>query len=98
MKRILTSQLIPGMVIAEDVLSFQNQLILTKGTVLTDSLITKLDLYGVITTYIEQSVPMPTDFADSSYFSRLKKAKNTRHSKQNMTCTSMPSVTLSIRL
>lgn len=75
MKRILTSQLIPGMVTAEDVLSFQNQLILNKGTVLTDSLITKLDLYGIITIYVEQPFPMPPAVDDSSYFSRLKKSE-----------------------
>ena len=42
MKRVNTSDLVPGMVTAEDVYNFNNQLILPRGIILTDSTITKL--------------------------------------------------------
>ena len=38
--RLLITQLVPGMIVAEDVLTLDNQLVLTKGTILTDKLIT----------------------------------------------------------
>jgi len=56
MKRLTTLQLRPGMIIAEDVLSFDRQLIMTKGTELNDNLITKLDLYNIITVFVEDQV------------------------------------------
>ncbi len=57
MKRISTLELIPGMTIAEDVLSFNRQLVMSKGTVLNDNLITRLDLYGILTVYVEDAPP-----------------------------------------
>ncbi len=57
MKRISTFQLIPGMTLSQSVLGFDHQLILTKGTVLTDQLISKLILYGIITVYVENDTP-----------------------------------------
>jgi len=55
MKRLMTSQLVPGMVTAEDVYNFNNQLVLSKGSVLTDTLITRLDLYSIIFVRVEES-------------------------------------------
>ncbi len=55
MKKISTSQLVPGMVVGEDVLSFDRRTVLSKGTVLTDTLITRIELYGVLNIYIEDS-------------------------------------------
>ena len=46
MKRLSITQLIPGMIVAEDVYNLDHELLIPKGTVLTDKLITKLDLYG----------------------------------------------------
>lgn len=77
MERLSTPQLLPGMVVAEDVLSFDRKLILSQGTVLTDNLITKLDLYGVLTVYVEK-MPVTEDTAaesetqDISYFERIQ--------------------------
>ena len=53
MQKISTLDLIPGMVIAENVLSYDRQVILAKGTVLTDSFITRLELHGILVAYIE---------------------------------------------
>ncbi len=82
MKKLSTLQLVPGMTVAESVLSYDHQLILSKGTVLTDKLITKLDLYGVLTVSVEDtetSMPVYPDApeaitlpADLSYSDRIK--------------------------
>lgn len=82
MKKLSTLQLVPGMIVAESVLSYDHQLILSKGTILTDKLITKLDLYGVLFINIENSQPaVPVDPdtskevtrpADLTYSDRIK--------------------------
>lgn len=75
MKRLSTLQLIPGMIVAENVLSYDHQLILSRGTILTDKTITKLDLYGILTLYVEDSIPASSgDFAavpEPSYSERV---------------------------
>lgn len=84
MKRVSTSDLVPGMVTAEDVYTFNNQLILPRGLVLTDKSITKLEFYSIITIRIEDGndaeedeveVPTTLDVDDnSSYSERIKKS------------------------
>lgn len=56
MKRVSTMDLVPGMVTAEDVYTYSNQLILPKGLVLTDKTITKLEFYSIINVRIEDEV------------------------------------------
>lgn len=46
-KRVLTSQAVPGMVVAEDIYTFNNQMILGKGSVLTNRAITRLKFYSI---------------------------------------------------
>ncbi|MCQ2081835.1 MAG: HD-GYP domain-containing protein [Lachnospiraceae bacterium] len=53
MKRIGTSDLVPGMVTAEDVYNYNNQLIIPKGLVLDDKTIAKLDYYSILSIRIE---------------------------------------------
>lgn len=53
MQRVRTSNLIPGMISAEDVYSYNNQLILPKGTELTDKVITRLEFYSVLAIHVE---------------------------------------------
>ena len=48
MPRIKTSELVPGMIIAEDVYNYNNQLILPRGMELTDKSITKLEFYSIL--------------------------------------------------
>ena len=57
MKRLSITQLIPGMIVAEDVYNLDHELLIPKGTVLTDRLITKLDLYGILTIFAEDTIP-----------------------------------------
>lgn len=46
-KRVLTSQAVPGMVVAEDIYTFNNQMILGKGSKLTNRTITRLKFYSI---------------------------------------------------
>ena len=77
MKRLSITQLVPGMTVAEDVYDLDHELLMQKGTVLTDKLITKLDLYGILTIFAEdiihpvQPVEDPTD-TELSYSERIK--------------------------
>lgn len=78
MKRLSTMQLVPGMVVAENVFSYNQQLIVAKETVLTDKLITRLDLYGILTIYVHDSIPdvaaVPVAPKEPSYSDRIKKS------------------------
>ncbi|MBQ5676290.1 MAG: HD-GYP domain-containing protein [Lachnospiraceae bacterium] len=56
MKRMNIMNLVPGMVTAEDVFSYNNTLIIPKGACLTDESITRLELYSIISIRIEDEV------------------------------------------
>ncbi|MDE5819194.1 MAG: HD-GYP domain-containing protein [Lachnospiraceae bacterium] len=56
MKRLSTHELVPGMVTAEDVYSYSDQLILPKGLTLTDKTITKLEFYSILSIRIEDDL------------------------------------------
>lgn len=76
MRRLSTLQLIPGMVLADNVFSYDNQLILAQGTTLTDSLISRLDLYGILTVSVTDAETTSSDSnettEDMSYAERVK--------------------------
>lgn len=77
MRRLKTSELFPGMVTAEDVYNFNDQLILPKGLVLNDKAITKLASYSVLSVKIEDktvAAPMATLPSGPSYGQRLRKS------------------------
>lgn len=52
--RIFASQAVPGMVVAEDVYTFNNQMIIAAGTVLDDKMITRMKFYSVATIIINK--------------------------------------------
>lgn len=56
MKRISTTQLTPGMVVAKDVYTMDDQLILPEGFSLTDRTITRLLYYSIPFVYIKEKV------------------------------------------
>lgn len=56
MKRVNTLDLVPGMVLAEDVYAINKTLILPRGACLTDSDITRLEFHSVISVRIEDEV------------------------------------------
>ena len=73
MKRLSITQLIPGMIVAEDVYNLDHELLIPKGTVLTDKLITKLDLYGILTIFAEDVLPAADlSETESSYYERIE--------------------------
>ena len=56
MKRILTRKLVPGMVLANDVHTYNSSLkLLDKGTVLEDKDIARLAFYSIIDVLIEDA-------------------------------------------
>ncbi len=69
MSRILTQNLVPGMVTAEDVYSYNNQLIIAKDTPLTDKVITKLEFYSVLSIRIKDD--SGSELSEEEIISRL---------------------------
>ena len=51
-KRLLTTQLVPGMIVAEDLFDLNNRLLLPKGSVLTDANISTFAIHGVFNVLI----------------------------------------------
>ncbi len=79
MRRVNTQDLVPGMITAEDVYTFNNQLILPRGLVLTDKTITKLEFYSIINVRVEDGMSQeyldnPEADEDISYSERIKKS------------------------
>ncbi|MDD3370026.1 MAG: HD-GYP domain-containing protein [Lachnospiraceae bacterium] len=78
MRRIPADSLVPGMITAEDVFSYDNQLILPKGLTLTDKAITKLAYYSIFSIKVEDE--LSTAFTssvddDRSYYERVKSSQ-----------------------
>ena len=76
MRRVNTADLIPGMVTAEDVLSYNNQLILPKGLILNDKTITKLAFYSILQVKVEdvtEDIESSID-TEPSYTEKIRKS------------------------
>lgn len=52
MKRVTIANLVPGMITAEDIFTYNNQLIVSKDTPLTDKIITRLEFYSIMSVRI----------------------------------------------
>ena len=77
MKRIGTSNLRPGMITAEDIYNYNNQLIISKGLVLDDKTIAKLDYYSILSVRIEDEQVEVDDSSSKmvkSYHDRIKES------------------------
>lgn len=55
MRRVRTSELIPGMITAEDVFNYNGQMILPKGLTLTDRAITRLEFYSILSVRVKDA-------------------------------------------
>lgn len=55
MKRVRISELVPGMITAEDVFNYNGQLVLPCGMTLTDKAITRLEFYSILSVKIEDA-------------------------------------------
>lgn len=85
MKRMSTSELVPGMITAEDVYNYNNQLILQKGLILTDKAITKLEFYSIINVRVEDELAKLQDKSADvvpSYAERVKSSREFRMFQQ----------------
>lgn len=89
MKRLRTQELIPGMVTAEDVYTYSNQLILSKGLVLTDKTITKLEFYSILTVRVEDDIipPNPPVIAEPSYSKKVQSSQEFKEYKEKFDST-----------
>lgn len=70
MKRVRVSELVPGLTTAEDVYSFNNQLVVEKGTVLDDDIITRLEYHSVLSIRVMEDDASVNDY--TSYSSILE--------------------------
>lgn len=78
-KRILTSRAKPGMVIAEDIYTYNNQLIIAKDTMLTNRAITRLKFYSITDIKIHLDVVnMEPIEAKISYTEEIKQTEEYR--------------------
>lgn len=91
MKRVRVSELVPGLTTAEDVYSFNNQLVVEKGTTLDDEIITRLEYYSVLSIRVVEDdasaavpakptkAPEPEDFSQTpetlTYSQRIRATK-----------------------
>ena len=85
MKRIFTYQLVPGMKVAEDIYNYNRQLILPKGTILTDEIITRLEFYSIISIYVTDEKPVAPpvpEVTENSYSQRLQATPEFQEFKQ----------------
>ena len=91
MKRINTKDLVPGMITAEDVYSYSNQLILQKGLVLTDKTITKLEFYSILSIRVEDglsaSTPVIPVVDNRSYSERVQASEEFKEYKKKFEST-----------
>lgn len=66
MRRVGTANLTPGMITAEDVFNYNNQLIMPKGVILDDKNIAKLDYYSILSVRIEDEA-VQTEHSSQEY-------------------------------
>ena len=90
MKRVRTADLLPGMQTAEDVYSYNNQMILPKDTLLTDKMITRLEFYSILAIKIQDDSdePKEEDFEEeasptSSYSEKVRASKLFKRFEKN---------------
>ncbi len=55
MTKLATAKLEPGMIVGSDVLNYDNKTVIAKGTKLSQTLITRLELYGILSIYVEDA-------------------------------------------
>ena len=88
MTKIQTSRLRPGMIVGNDVLNYDNKTIIAKGTKLSQTLITRLELYGILSIYVDETATqavsentgMPADFIsdednEPSHFEKIRETE-----------------------
>lgn len=75
--KILTSQAIPGMIVTEDIYTKDLNLVISKGTTLTDKMITRLEFYSItdFTVYFDDSLSdNVVEYIENTFYSEIKKS------------------------
>jgi len=78
-KKILISQAVPGMIVASDLFTTDNHLIISKGTTLTDRIITRLEFYSIIelTVYhITSSADHTIEDSNTTFYEKIRKSES----------------------
>lgn len=76
--RIRTDEAVSGMVVAADIYSSSDQLILAKGTKLDDRKITKLRFYNIYGLYVYDKEPETEPHKEESYIEMLRSTRSSR--------------------
>ena len=79
--KILTNHAVPGMKVAEDIYTEDNNLIISEGTSLTDSIITRLEFYSIEELLIRSNeetilAKAEADHVEQTYFTRIKSSES----------------------
>ncbi len=83
MKRILTTEVAPGMVTAKDVYNLQNLLVMQQGTELDERAISKLIVHGITSVMIvDEKGPVRLAQKEPSYYQRVRESKEFKEFKQ----------------
>ena len=84
MKRVKTSELKPGMVLASDVYNYQDQLVLSAGMVLTEKAIKILSFYSIFFVRVEdpKALEPKKEVVQESYSSRVRHSEAFKRYKE----------------
>ena len=77
--KVLTFHAVPGMKVAENVYTKDNNLIVSKDTSLTDNMITRLEFYDVEEIFIyaeEDKIQFEADHVEQTYFTKIKQSES----------------------
>lgn len=77
-RKIIINQAVPGMTVAADIFTKDNHLIISKGTILTDRIITRLEFYSIIEISIySMSSDHDVDFLTETgtYYEKIKQSE-----------------------
>jgi putative nucleotidyltransferase with HDIG domain len=80
--KVLLSQAVPGMVVSEDILTRDHNLVISKDTVLTDKIITRLEFYNItdISIYSDTDTrKQEAGFIESTFYNEIKKSEAFKH-------------------
>jgi putative nucleotidyltransferase with HDIG domain len=77
--KILISQAVPGMIVAADVFTKDNHLVIAKETTLTDKIITRMEFYSIIDLSV-YSIPTQLEpeiiFEKATYYEQIKQSES----------------------
>lgn len=77
--KILINQAIPGMIVAADVFTKDNHLVIAKETTLTDKIITRLEFYSILELSVYSITEKPDVdrfFEQTTYYERIKQSES----------------------